>query len=377
MDKPLNPFPIFGYYGPAYFCNREKERDQIITALRNGRNITLYAPRRIGKTGLISHVIYHLGKKWNCVYLDVQESFTFKDFTNSFLSAVLNALAANKPLFKKFEDWILAFRPVMSANPHTGSLQLEIDFKSESQQRTSVKQALQLLDSYGPGLIALDEFQQINSWHKDSHAIEAWIRSEVQHLKNLRFIFSGSQFHLLSEMFNSAKRPFYASTQSVSIGKILEKEYELFIKKHFKDRGLKISNEHIARILDWADGNTYNTQLLCNRVFSKTEKQASEEIIDESVLEIYAENKLSYLALNSSMSKHQWRLLAAIAQEGKVFQLTAKEFIKKYELGSSSSVLRALDFLIKRELVYKYLTDDGKSFYQIYDLVLMRWLQGK
>ena len=377
MDEPLNPFPIFGYYGPAYFCNREKERDQIITALRNGRNITLYAPRRIGKTGLISHVIYHLGKKWNCVYLDVQESFTFKDFTNSFLSAVLNALAANKPLFKKFEDWILAFRPVMSANPHTGSLQLEIDFKSESQQRTSVKQALQMLDSYGPGLIALDEFQQINSWHKDSHAIEAWIRSEVQHLKNLRFIFSGSQFHLLSEMFNSAKRPFYASTQSVSIGKILEKEYELFIKKHFKDRGLKISNEHIARILDWADGNTYNTQLLCNRVFSKTEKQASEEIIDESVLEIYAENKLSYLALNSSMSKHQWRLLAAIAQEGKVFQLTAKEFIKKYELGSSSSVLRALDFLIKRELVYKYLTDDGKSFYQIYDLVLMRWLQGK
>jgi len=104
MDEPLNPFPIFGYYGPAYFCNREKERDQIITALRNGRNITLYAPRRIGKTGLISHVIYHLGKKWNCVYLDVQESFTFKDFTNSFLSAVLNALAANKPLFKKFED---------------------------------------------------------------------------------------------------------------------------------------------------------------------------------------------------------------------------------------------------------------------------------
>lgn len=377
MDKPLNPFPIFGYYGPAYFCNREKERDQIITALRNGRNITLYAPRRIGKTGLISHVINHLGKKWNCVYLDVQESFTFKDFTNSFLSAVLNALAANKPLFKKFEDWILAFRPVMSANPRTGSLQLEIDFKSESQQRTSVKQALQMLDSYGPGLIALDEFQQINSWHKDSYAIEAWIRSEVQHLKNLRFIFSGSQFHLLSEMFNSAKRPFYASTQSVSIGKILEKEYELFIKKHFKDRGLKISNEHIARILDWADGNTYNTQLLCNRVFSKTEKQASEEIIDESVLEIYAENKLSYLALNSSMSKHQWRLLAAIAQEGKVFQLTAKEFIKKYELGSSSSVLRALGFLIKRELVYQYLADDGKSFYQIYDLVLMRWLQGK
>ncbi|MEQ1584895.1 MAG: hypothetical protein ABL895_03385 [Cyclobacteriaceae bacterium] len=377
MSEPLNPFPIYGYLGPTYFCNRDKEKEHIISALRNGRNITLYAPRRIGKTGLIYHVFHHLGKKWNCVYLDVQESFTFKDFTNSLLAAVLNSLSKNKPLLKQFQDWLLTMRPVMSANPHNGNMQLEIEFKSELQQRSTVKEALHLLDSYGPGVIALDEFQQINSWDVSSVSIEGWIRSEMQHLKNLRFIFSGSQFHLLSEMFHSAKRPFYASTQSVSISKISPEDYTPFIQYHFKEAGLKIGGEDIKMILDWSDGNTYNTQLLCNRVFSKTNKTAGPEIINDSILEIYAENKLSYLALSSSMSKYQWRLLTAIALEGRVFQLTSREFITKYDLGSSASVLRGLEFLTTRELVYQYLDKNGKSYYEIYDIVLMRWLQKK
>ena len=226
-------------------------------------------------------------------------------------------------------------------------------------------------------MIALDEFQQINSWDVSSISIEGWIRSEMQHLKNLRFIFSGSQFHLLSEMFHSAKRPFYASTQSVSISKIAPGDYAPFIQHHFKEAGLKIVDDDIKMILDWSDGNTYNTQLLCNRVFSKTNKMAGPEIINDSILEIYAENKLSYLALSSSMSKYQWRLLTAIALEGKVFQLTSREFITKYDLGSSASVLRGLEFLTTRELVYQYPDDAGKSYYEIYDIVLMRWLQKK
>lgn len=377
MAEPFNPFPIYGYFGPSYFCNRQREKENIISALRNGRNITLYAPRRIGKTGLIHHVFHHLDKKWNCVYLDVQEAFSFKDFTNALLAAVLNSVSKNNSVLKKFQEWILTLRPVMSANPHSGSLQLEIDFASDAQQRTTVKEALRLLDSFGPGVIALDEFQQINAWDTDSISIEGWLRSEVQHLKNIRFIFSGSQFHLLSEMFNSAKRPFYASTQAFALGKITASDYITFIQQHFKDNRLKIGIEEISQILSWADGNTYNIQLLCNRVFSKTKRETNREVIDESILEIYAENKLSYLALSTSMSRYQWRVLTAIAQQGKVYQITSKDFITTYDLGSSASVLRALEFLTSRELVYQYLDDAGKPFYEIYDIILMRWLQKK
>lgn len=53
MSKLQNPFVLLGYAGEEYFCDREKETEELISALRNGRNITLRSPRRIGKTGLI------------------------------------------------------------------------------------------------------------------------------------------------------------------------------------------------------------------------------------------------------------------------------------------------------------------------------------
>jgi len=53
--KLENPFPEYGYFGSEYFCDREQETEELIDALVNGSNVTLMAPRRIGKTGLISH----------------------------------------------------------------------------------------------------------------------------------------------------------------------------------------------------------------------------------------------------------------------------------------------------------------------------------
>ena len=51
--EPNNPFLIAGYHSPAYFCDREVETTAILDALHNGRNVTLIAPRRMGKTGLM------------------------------------------------------------------------------------------------------------------------------------------------------------------------------------------------------------------------------------------------------------------------------------------------------------------------------------
>ena len=51
-----NPFIIAGYNTPDYFCNREQETKKVIESLKNGRNLTLISPRRMGKTGLVKHV---------------------------------------------------------------------------------------------------------------------------------------------------------------------------------------------------------------------------------------------------------------------------------------------------------------------------------
>ena len=52
-EKTKNPFVIEGYVSPDFFCDREKETSLLTRHLTNGCNVTLMAPRRLGKSGLV------------------------------------------------------------------------------------------------------------------------------------------------------------------------------------------------------------------------------------------------------------------------------------------------------------------------------------
>ena len=63
QKKLENPFVYQGYGGPDYFCDRAEETEKVISALRNGRNLILISPRKIGKTGLIDHTFYQIRQR--------------------------------------------------------------------------------------------------------------------------------------------------------------------------------------------------------------------------------------------------------------------------------------------------------------------------
>ena len=70
--KLENPFVYQGYEGPEYFFDRTEETENILSSLKNGRNITLISPRKIGKTGLIRHTFHQIGSGKNdiiCIYV--------------------------------------------------------------------------------------------------------------------------------------------------------------------------------------------------------------------------------------------------------------------------------------------------------------------
>lgn len=74
MNDVNNPFLIYAYAGPKYFCDRIEETEHLISALRNGRNVTLMSPRRMGKTGLIQNVFHQIRREYPeaaCFYMDI------------------------------------------------------------------------------------------------------------------------------------------------------------------------------------------------------------------------------------------------------------------------------------------------------------------
>lgn len=51
-----NPFWLTTDIPDRYFCDREKETEDIIRFLRNRNNVVLKADRRVGKTSLLHHI---------------------------------------------------------------------------------------------------------------------------------------------------------------------------------------------------------------------------------------------------------------------------------------------------------------------------------
>ena len=81
--KLENPFVYQGYESPEYFCDRLEETENVLSALRNGRNITLISPRKIGKTGLINHAFYRIKEQESdiiCIYIDIFSTNNLLEF---------------------------------------------------------------------------------------------------------------------------------------------------------------------------------------------------------------------------------------------------------------------------------------------------------
>ena len=90
--KLKNPFLTAGYAGAESFCDRRRETAKMIAASENDRNLTLIAPRRYGKTGLIKNALAKMPSEFTGIYLDIFSIENLASFAAAFASAVTGAL---------------------------------------------------------------------------------------------------------------------------------------------------------------------------------------------------------------------------------------------------------------------------------------------
>ena len=229
-----NPFLITGYYGPDLFCDRKEETATLREALMNRRNMTLFSPRRIGKTGLIHHLFHTLKKeKINKIYVDIYGTEDLNALIVKMANAVLK-IDATRPdtILKKAVELFTRIRPTMSLNELTGIPEISFRLDNDQEKQATLQEVFNFLEKQKlPNLIAIDEFQQINNYPENN--TEQILRTYIQPLKNCNFIFSGSQRHLLLPMFTDAKRPFYQSTGFLALGYLDPVEYRKFIIASF------------------------------------------------------------------------------------------------------------------------------------------------
>lgn len=369
--KPNNPFLIAGYYGPAYFCDRDRETDVMLAAINNGRNVTLISPRRMGKTGLINHcyhILHQVDPKVVTIYIDIFHTQNLADFVRVFANSVIGVLdTAPQKAIERIAQFIRSCRPTLTFDENTGQPKISVDFVNDKAEHT-LKEIFEYLGSYeGRCCIAFDEFQQIREYPESG--VEALLRSYIQFAHNTHFIFSGSSQHLMEDIFLSPKRPFYQSTQIMGLESIPMDMYYEFAAFRFSQNGRLLPKETFEYIYNKYEGHTWYVQYVMNRLYD-TSGELSLSAADFAIRRILEENAYVYERVLSGYTSGCVRLMRAIACEGKVKEILSGDFIRRYDLKAASSVSSMLKKLQDNELVYH--CPEG---YSIYDRFMSEWMK--
>jgi len=362
-----NPFVVAGYGGPEFFCDREAETDKLLSALANGRNVTLLAERRIGKTGLIRHVFSHLRQREDVstVYVDIFATRNLSEFTKVFAAAIVGSMDSNvEKALSAATRFFKSFRPGVTIDPMTGGQTFSFGLQP-LQVEATLKECFDYLATRGRCVVAIDEFQQVASYGETG--TEALLRSYVQFLPDVRFVFAGSRHHLMTEMFSSAKRPFYNSTQTLPLERIDCRKYLEFANRHLARVGVQISEEEFSFLYRCFDGITWFVQVVLHRLYER--RAASVEDIRSVIDELIGEKAWEYAAIMKSLPDGSVRLLKAIARAGIVKSAMSQDFIAANSLRGASSVHQALDRLLEDELLY-----ESESGIVVYDRLFGIWL---
>jgi uncharacterized protein len=222
MKKLNNPFELHSYYGPQYFCDRIDEVAILNEALINRKNTIISSLRRLGKTNLLLHWQNSLKsqKKTATIYIDVLHTKSDAEFLQLFVNAAVKAIDKGQGFLQVAIKSFASLKPTITIDQYSGEPSLSFDVQASQRVDKNFTEAFKLLsDEFDTVSIAIDEFQQVQNYETTSQ-IEAIIRSNNTLYPNLHFVFSGSQEHILADMFSNPKKPLYASTQHVSLGKI-------------------------------------------------------------------------------------------------------------------------------------------------------------
>ena len=373
-----NPFFITGIIPDPYFCDREKETQQLIRIIENKAHILLTSARRMGKTQLIYHVYEQPSIKtaFLTFYVDIFPTTSLHEMVLFLSKEIYSSLVPKgKRALNFFLSTIKSLAGSLGYDPVTGTPSFDVKLGDIHNPELTLQEIFNYLEMADkPCIFAIDEFQQITNYPEKN--VEALLRTYIQRMNNCLFIFAGSNRHILENMFNSTARPFYNSTEQFHLERIPKEIYTNFAIQQVFDADRAITPEAASFAYDLFEGHTYYVHHILHNAFanSNPQKTIDEEDIRKALDELLDARSCSFSNIMNKLNFKQKETLVAIAKEGKASGVTSVAFIKKYALKSTSSVQYSITTLLEDQLItYE---DSGKTkIYSVADRFLGYWIR--
>ncbi len=355
------------------FTNRAKEIARLKNNFNSLVNTIIISPRRWGKTSLVrqvSRLAVKENKNLKIVHLDI---FNIRSEYEFYL------LLANEVLKAASSGWD---EMVKNTRHFLKQLIPQISFSSDMQSKVSFSIGWEELQKHPDDIlnlaenialkndlniiICIDEFQNIALFDQPD-AFQRKLRSHWQTHQKTAYCLYGSKQHMLLDVFSNYAMPFYKFGDILFLEKITAGEWVSFIQKRFQDTGKEISTSDAEEIAVMAENHSYYVQQLAQQVWFRTEKRATDQIVENAFEDIIHQLSLLFVNMTEVLTTRQLSLLEAILKQEK--QLTAKATLATYNLGTSANVIQ-----LKKRLIELDVIDEIQGTIEFLDPMYKHWL---
>lgn len=353
--RPRDFFPLGKAYGEA-FCNREKEAEKLLGNIQNGKHTFLVAPRRYGKSSLCEKVLEKSVLPW--VKVDFHMAISESDIENFIIRGVSELIGKSISQVDKLtaviKTAVKKLKPKFDIS--AGPLRLELEISSGSSPAENIAEAILLLDHLlleknKQAVIHFDEFQEVGEITK-GRGIEGAIRHAAQETRNLAIIFSGSNPHLIRNMFENERRPLYKLCKKLSVPRISIEHY----KQHLNKASLAMWRKPLPEdcfecIMQLTERHPYYVNALCDEIWSEIKTLPAVSNI-ENCWEYVIESERSDLIKDFlNLSDNQRKVLIHLANFGgeNIFSNSSS---KQMDI-TTSSLPSAIEALIEKDFIEK------------------------
>lgn len=241
MEQIIADFFPQGLATGEKFCNRLAERKRLSTNIKTIRPTLVMSPRRYGKTSLVLFVLNQL--EFPFAQIDLYSELDDDGVQNTILSAIGDILYSTESVPQKALKFVADFFSSLSVRFTIENAQVRVQFsKSTNLPAKNILSSLKKLDEIlqsknKTAVFFMEEFQRL-AQISESGTIEGSLRHIAQSSKNIMFIFSGSNRHLLNSMFDDKNKPLYKLCDRIILDRISRKDYLPFIQEKAKKDGV-------------------------------------------------------------------------------------------------------------------------------------------
>lgn len=358
--------------GGENFTDRVKETERLKMNFDAGMNSIIISPRRMGKTSLVKHVMERINERTIVVFMDIYKCRTEYDFLEMFASTIISTCTTKtEQAIDLAKEMILSIKPSISFGWGNAKVNLSLGIEKKKNtpeeilslpERIAVKMGKNII-------ICIDEFQQIGEM-PDSLNIQKRLRSVWQHQEHVGYCLFGSKRHLMLNLFQNKRMPFYQFGDMLFIQRIPTDMWVPFICERFRS-GNKVISEHFAeRICQTVENYSSYVQQMAWNVFTSTEYEVDDAAFEQGFDITMEQTTPLFVQQTIGLTTYQLNLLRAICT-GYHNDFTKEEVTDRFPLGTRNNLTRILKALTERELIE--MRNDGT--YDISDPMFRVWFQ--